>query len=286
MKTSIIILNYNDFNTTFSLIQSIEDYEVFDKIIVVDGKSTDDSFERLKRLQSSHIHVIEANENGGYGYGNNIGLLYAKKLGCDYVAVANPDVSFEEKVVKDCLMIIANRSDCVAIAPRVSSGRTAFRLAPPIKDICYSSLLLNKIVKPRYYSECFFKDKEYCYVDALPGSFVIFNLEMFYECGLYDEHIFLFHEEVTIATKFKKAGYKSILYLEAQYNHMHSATITKVHKRSIKPALIGFQSHKYYLKNYCESSRIILLLFDLICAFAVVEKMIWAWITSLLINKK
>ena len=48
MKNGIVIVNYNDFNSTRELIENIKSYNIFDKIVVVDNHSADDSVKKLK----------------------------------------------------------------------------------------------------------------------------------------------------------------------------------------------------------------------------------------------
>ena len=45
-KVGMIILNYNDYETTDKYLSSIKNYKVLDKIIVVDNNSTDSSYEK------------------------------------------------------------------------------------------------------------------------------------------------------------------------------------------------------------------------------------------------
>ena len=40
MKFAIIVLNYNDHENTIKYVNSIKDYDIVDKIIVVDNNST------------------------------------------------------------------------------------------------------------------------------------------------------------------------------------------------------------------------------------------------------
>lgn len=52
VRLSCVILNYNDAETTEKLVKQIVDYKVLHQIIVVDNASTDNSLERLKKLES------------------------------------------------------------------------------------------------------------------------------------------------------------------------------------------------------------------------------------------
>ena len=73
-KIGIVILNYKDSDNTKKLCQLISEYNLIDKIVVVDNLSPDDSFERLIGLKSDKIDDLQSDKNGGYSYGNNYGF--------------------------------------------------------------------------------------------------------------------------------------------------------------------------------------------------------------------
>ena len=53
MKNCFIVVNYNDYKTTYNLIKNIEDYSCVDEIVIVDNASTDSSYENLLKLQNN-----------------------------------------------------------------------------------------------------------------------------------------------------------------------------------------------------------------------------------------
>ena len=70
MKNAFVIVNYNDYKTTIKLIENIKDYNILDKIVVVDNKSTDESLIRLESYNSNKLIVLESGDNKGYSYGS------------------------------------------------------------------------------------------------------------------------------------------------------------------------------------------------------------------------
>jgi N-acetylglucosaminyl-diphospho-decaprenol L-rhamnosyltransferase len=272
-----VILNYNDAETTTNLVQSIKSYQVMDYIIVVDNNSTDNSFLELKKMEDDnreHIYVIHSPKNGGYGYGNNVGIRYCKKLHCDYVLVANPDVKFSEESIVESLGFIKQHKDCAAVAPRMIGGG-AIKFSRPIKDLTFSIMTLNKIFNPRRYPDTFYENKSWIYVDAIPGSLVLFDINKFSSVGLYDENVFLYHEEVIIGKRLAKAGFKSVILLKQHYYHYHSVSVKKNYKQSIKPKIFAMQSHYYYLQHYCHANGFVLRLFLLLVPIAKLEMFLW-----------
>ena len=73
-RVAIIILNYNDKKNSVRLAKELNNYDVIDRIIVVDNCSPNNDFEYLKEIKNEKIDVIKSDKNGGYSYGNN----YAK----------------------------------------------------------------------------------------------------------------------------------------------------------------------------------------------------------------
>ena len=54
-STACVILNYNDADTTISLVRKIGDYKNIEHIIVVDNCSTDHSLEKLEKITDEKV---------------------------------------------------------------------------------------------------------------------------------------------------------------------------------------------------------------------------------------
>lgn len=271
-----VILNYNDASTVLSLYKKIKNYSIFDYIIIVDGNSTDNSFDRLITLQNEKTIILKSDKNGGYGYGNNVGIRYSKKIGADYALVANPDVEFSEKAISVCLDTIKQNKNCAACAPRINEREPAFRFTNSYKDTLSSSMIFSKLFRPRYYPTKYYFNKKLCDVYALPGSLVMFDIKKFEKCGFYDEEVFLYNEEVIIGKKFQEKGYTSILCLTESYEHYHSVTMKKNFKSNVKLKKIAMQGHKLFLKKYCHAGIFAIFILDyIIRPIAYIECAIW-----------
>ncbi len=249
-----VILNYNDSSTTINLLKNILEYRSIDKIIVVDGASTDDSVDRLKEYECDKIVVLQADKNGGYGYGNNLGISYSRKIGAQYVIIANPDVAFTERSIVNTISLFELHDDCIAAAPVMEGREPAYKFASsPLIDALQASIIFNKLIRPRYYARGYFKNKTECQVDILPGSLLIIDVSKLLNDKLYDEKIFLYHEEAVIGRQFKEWGLTSWVNLQDEYQHYHSISIKKNFSSVIAVKKIVITSHQYYLKNYLNS---------------------------------
>ena len=68
MKIGIVILNYNDSETTIELLEKIKNYEILNLIVIVDNNSTDNSYKKLTKYENEKIKLIKTEKNKGYGY--------------------------------------------------------------------------------------------------------------------------------------------------------------------------------------------------------------------------
>ena len=77
MKVVSIVVNFNDDEDTKKYLEMMKNYDIIDKILVVDNKSTKiNSYESLLSFKSSKIEIIQTDKNGGYNYGINYGIKY------------------------------------------------------------------------------------------------------------------------------------------------------------------------------------------------------------------
>lgn len=248
-----VVLNYNDADTTLDLLKRIEPMDTIDQIVLVDNKSTDNSLERLKDQESNKVHMVCAEKNGGYGSGNNVGIEYLRKnYSCDYIIIANPDVIFDESVIKK--MVNEFDEDTVIVAPLTLDSKKERQLpiawkVPTVKDyFLFSSIVLNKIFKPFQYPIQFF-NTDICEVDCVQGCLFMLNNSLI-EDKLYDENIFLFFEESCIGKQFKDKGYKTKLLMNVDYIHNHSVSINKAFNSEARKRKITLDSFYTYFEDY------------------------------------
>ena len=247
MQLSCVILNYNDAETTEKLVMQIADYDVLHQIIVVDNASTDDSLERLRKLesdanasQSCKVHVISADHNGGYGSGNNLGVRCGAEQGATHVLIANPEVGIVTTRIRD-----ARFPNLKNGWPLRSFTRELFSMGP------VSRRLLGKTFD---YPDSYFTGRSAVYVGAVHGSMLMVDTEKFLEAGGYDEGIFLYEEEQVLGRRMQNAGYRSVLLLNQHYDHEHSASISKSFSDAMKRQRLREESTLYYMKHYLHIS--------------------------------
>ncbi len=279
MNTGIVILNYNDAASTQTLVDSIVDYKSLGHIVVVDNCSTDDSMQRLSRRYSGNnkVSVISSGKNGGYSYGNNFGARYLiREFNAQIIFIANPDVLFEESLIKSIVSqfevskeygvltgVMMRPDGKVDPAPY----RTLYSYAHDLGD-CFLTVRRLVYEERRYEVDYTVPVMD---VEVVQGSFFAITSEVFEQIGGLDENIFLYYEELILAKKLKKAGYKSGLLTGETYLHNHSVSIRHSMK-NIRIWKAVLKSKYYYQKEYNNANGIQMLLLHIFGAFSVFEK--------------
>ncbi|WP_373242350.1 glycosyltransferase [Lacrimispora indolis] len=267
MQLSCVILNYNDAETTEKLVMQIADYDVLHQIIVVDNASTDDSLERLRKLesdanasQSCKVRVISADHNGGYGSGNNLGVRCGAEQGATHVLIANPDVVFSEQSLKAMLAIFARHPEVGIVTTRIRDARfpnlkNGWPLRSFIRELLSMGPVSRRLLGKTFdYPDSYFAGRSAVYVGAVHGSMLMVDTEKFLEAGGYDEGIFLYEEEQVLGRRMQNAGYRSVLLLNQHYDHEHSASISKSFSDAMKRQRLREESTLYYMKHYLHIS--------------------------------
>ena len=284
-----VILNYNDAETTVSLVKRVKNYTVFNYIIVVDNCSTDNSVDLLKHYEDSRIIVIRAKRNGGYGYGNNIGIKYSYDvLNASYIMIANPDVIFTEQTVVKMKEVLSEKANHTIVAPIALTPQgipqeiIAWKLTSAKQEVLESSVLYNRLFGlKRIYDNEFLLNNNTCYVDVVQGSLFMLNAEIMVKHGMYDEDFFLYSEEQVIGYKLKEKGFKTILLVNESYIHNHSVSINKSYKSLLRKKKLFLRSKILYFRKYNNLSRIKIYLAKIFFAYVIVEIIIISFIKTL-----
>lgn len=274
---SCVILNYNDASTTIQLVENIKDYSLLDFIVVVDNCSTDDSWDKLRILKSEKIHIISSSRNGGYGFGNNVGLRYSSNvLNVDYVVIANPDVLFSEECISKFIQTFQEDSSIAVVSAKQSnSPDCAWKNCSTMQYILATSLFFEIWLKIRSYPSKYFQGKNLTPVFAVPGSLLMVDLKKMLEHGMYDEDFFLYYEEPVLAQKFTEAGLKTILRLDCSYVHNHHVSISKTYRRWSQQHAVLLKSAELFLRKYKNANILQMLFANLWFAYTKFEFFIY-----------
>lgn len=253
MKNCFVIVNYNDYKTTYNLIKNIEDYSCVDEIVIVDNDSKDNSYEELLKLQNKKITILKNNSNKGYGSGINLGSRYLidKYHKCNII-ISNPDIVIEnEQVIFKLVKTLS--LDVAVVAPIIKEHvgySKGWKQPTPWIDILSNIVCIHEKVKQKYllYPKEHYKNK-IVDVDIVSGCFFLIRSDALKQINFFDENVFLYYEENILSTKLKQNNLKTVINTEVEVFHNHSVTIDKNINKINKYKILK-KSQMYFEKKY------------------------------------
>ncbi|MBQ3469136.1 MAG: glycosyltransferase family 2 protein [Bacilli bacterium] len=253
----IVIVNYNDAKTTKRLLDNVKDYQILDKIVVVDNNSTDNSLKELKKYNKKKIEIIENKRNLGYATALNIGAKKViKELGKCHIIFSNSDVIINGE---DSLLELSKTisKKIKVVGPTIVEGTNLNRgwKLPSIKDEIRANvpILSRRWNKELLYGEEHY-EKDISIVDVVSGCFFLVDSKALEAVKFFDEKTFLYYEENILAAKMKKKGYEEAVCNKVVILHDHAKTIDKNYN-SLKKYNILKDSQEYFVKEYLKAKE-------------------------------
>jgi N-acetylglucosaminyl-diphospho-decaprenol L-rhamnosyltransferase len=215
---SIVIVSFNVSGLLRSCLRSLLASEgAFTyEVIVVDNCSSDDTASTV-RTEFPRVQVIVSPTNGGYAYGNNLGL--ARAAG-DYALLLNPDTELPLRALADMLEYMEERPWAGAAGPKLvradGSLDLACRRSFPSPEVSLYRMLGLSRAFPRSrrfarYNLTYLDPDEPTEVDSVVGAFMLIRRRALAVVGLLDESYFMYGEDLDLAFRLKQAGWR-VLY--------------------------------------------------------------------------
>ena len=218
MKTSIIILSYNNLNLTQNCIESIRKYTNKNnyELIVIDNNSDEETVEYL-RNQDDLICIFNQ-ENKGFAGGCNQGMKIASG---DNVLLLNNDTIVTPNWLDNLLTALYSDDDIGAVGP--------------ITNYCSNYQQVSLPVNPQMDNDEFFKNFNKSDKNKweerlrLIGFCLLIKKEVVQKIGYLDELFALGnYEDDDYCLRIRKIGYRLLLCKDTFIFHVGSASFSKL----------------------------------------------------------
>lgn len=265
MRLSVIIINYNTKELTNNCMQSLFNIyaENFEKgefeIIVVDNNSSDGSVETLTELSSKKekaFSVIRSTSNLGFAKGCNAG---AKRAKGEYLLFLNSDTTVLNHGFIDMMNFMKVHRSVGIMGPKIMLGRDDFEASA---GKFYSSfttiLLLMGLERIGFLRSSPRKTQE---VDWVTGAAMMVKKEIFLHLKGFDEHFFMYVEDMELCFRAKMMGIKTFFYVDCLVFHRRHASANRNFAivEIYKGLLYFYKKHKgmmqYHLLRFLLASK-------------------------------
>lgn len=213
VDVSVVIVSYNTCDITVQAVGSVLANEggLGVEVIVVDNTSTDGSPEAIRKAHPA-AQVIESGHNGGYGWGNNIGIAQARGR---YVLVLNPDAVMHPDSLERAVAYMDAHSEVGILGAKVTY-ETGEQQSTLFRDLRLSHLMWRILVPNRVIREtAHFGDQRYASrkrdqiqdVEVVAGCFMMLPRHVIENAGAMDSRFFMYSEESEWCWRVRQAGY-------------------------------------------------------------------------------
>ena len=281
LRIAVIIVTYKTARLTIGALQSVAT-ERDRSGLRIQAIVVDNSCEDLPQIAaavaangwSAWVKLVASPRNGGYAYGNNLGLRHAyADSPPDYVYLLNPDAQVRPGAIGTLVSFLEGRPD-VGIAG--SSFEThlgadwpiAFRF-PSLWSELDTGLqfgpvtrLLQRWVVARPMS------KVAQPTDWICGASMMIRPEVLSKVGGFDENYFLYFEETDFCYRARKAGFATWYVPESRVMHIggQSTAVTSPEAGTRRKPAYWFESRRRYFAVTFGISRAILI--DIVAVLA------------------
>ncbi len=233
------------------------------RIVVVDNDSGDAA--TLAKFvddenAGAFTHIVRAEKNGGFAYGNNVAIRFAYESGHvpDFFWLLNPDTEVLPRSSVELVQFLRAQPSVGIAGSRLefADGEVwpyAFRFHTPLSELdtglrlgLVAKLLSNHIVLRKMTDEP-------TVVDWLPGASMMVRRQLVEAIGGMDEEYFLYYEETDYCRRIKEAGYTVNYVPASRVMHIAGGSTGVTTRRPTAQRLPSYwfaSRSRYFQKNF------------------------------------
>ena len=214
-ELSIIIVSYNCLPLIKQCIASINTYnDIGDalELIIVDNSDDDKTIEWLKETRPDIISI--ANENRGFGQGNNVGARVASGK---YLLFLNPDTVLVEPVFRFAIEKFESDAKLGLFGVRLLDSVCKRNNSFGLRWVSgMASTIMNDVFVA---ADVFIPSRMFTL-----GADIFIRRDLFFEIGKFDEAFFMYCEEADLCNRVNEHGMKNRFFREKSMMHVEGKT--------------------------------------------------------------
>lgn len=258
---SIIVVNWNAGNQLHTCIDSIAQYDagLVGQTMVVDNGSVDGSEASVEGLPN--VTLIRTGANLGFGKACNLGAQKAKS---DYLLFLNPDAALFAETLPKALAYMHDPAHAkVGIcglqlldeSGHVSRSCTRF---PSSVGFVAHAIGLDRVFPLLGHFMSEWDHAQTRQVDHVIGAFFLVRRAVFESLNGFDEHFFVYLEDLDLSYRARQAGWSTVYLANAQAFHAGGGTSNQVKARRLFYSLRS--RLQYAFKHFSWVGAVVVLL--------------------------
>jgi GT2 family glycosyltransferase len=228
-SVAVIVVNFNGAEVLRDCLSSLSKSTYYSTIIVVDNGSTDNS-RSIVQTEFPNARLISSKENLGFAAGNNLGIRSALADNHDYIFVLNNDTLVDRSCIEHLVKRAEENSRIGAVSPKIL-------FADPPDRIWFAggSYNLWSGVSRHFGLRAHADTAKYNIprlISFATGCAVLLRSAALSEVGLFDETLFMYHEDADLSYRLKAAGWELVYEPRAIVWHKEAWTTRRTIGRS------------------------------------------------------
>lgn len=262
MDLGIVILNFNTREVLRDCLTSLASERGLEfETLVVDNCSSDGSVEMVRREFPS-VGVISSPRNGGFAYGNNLGLreFLSRPAPPRALLLLNPDTIVPAGSLRGLLDFMDAHPSAGIVGPRLQledgSLDLACRRSFPTPEVSFYRMIGLSRLFPRSrrfgrYNLTYLDENKTAEVDSVVGACMMVRTAALQKAGLLDESFFMYGEDLDLALRVKQCGFRVYYYPGVRILHYK-----RMASRRSRKAQLEFNRAMYifYRKHYAATT--------------------------------
>jgi GT2 family glycosyltransferase len=201
---AVVVLNYNGLEDTLKCLSSLDkvEYPALSILLVDNGSSIDPAAD-VRRMFPA-VHMLHTGANLGYAGGNNRGIERALMDGAEFVLILNNDTVVAPRIIDTLLDAFAANPSLGIIGPvinymdereTVMTDGVQFNPGPGVE-------FFRRVPVPLEPGS-----QQVTAVDIVNGCCLMVRAEVLRTTGLFDERLFIVHEESDLCLRAAEEGF-------------------------------------------------------------------------------
>lgn len=258
----IVIVNYNTRDVLRECLRALSGARAIElETIVVDNSSSDGSGDMMRR-EFPTVRLIASPRNGGYAFGNNLGLreFLTSQEPPRALMLLNADTIVPPDALRGLMNFLDAHAQAGVVGPKLvlrdGSLDLACRRSFPTPEVSFYRMVgLSKLFprSPRFgrYNLTYLDENETAQVDSVVGACMLIRTAALKEAGLLDESFFMYGEDLDLSLRIKTHGWQVYYYPGVQILHYKRES-----SRRSRRAQVEFYRAMYifYRKHYARTT--------------------------------
>lgn len=228
-RATVVIVTWNSAHLIERCLAPFHSSRARPRVVVYDNASSDNTVATIRK-NFAWVHLIEGDDNIGFGRANNVAL---SRDDSEFYILLNPDAFVSNMNDVESLLKELDRSpDVGAVGPMLLHGDGTHQVgdagwATSLRSVVGHVFGFHKFLTAMpsiYLSNKSLLTKSTVEVDWICGACLVIRRDAWRQMQGFDDSIFMYGEDVDLGERLKKSGWRCIYVPEIKVTHLQGGT--------------------------------------------------------------